>query len=221
MIALASVARLAAAQEQIGREMTSLQATDQEILARMIPASPPLSPPAAPTRKPPAVPPQRSPRWRLTHRSVGRFLEAYFRVDELLRQSADPNLHDIPRNLPFRVEMWDVRLDTHALDAAIVNYPDQRFTLRNGALVIRQHPARWGLKRRRIAQTVNRAIATWTANSRALRSQDLKSLLDRLENMARNGATEASAIIKVGAWPISCAFLSAWSAASAAVRLAR
>jgi hypothetical protein len=32
-----------------------------------------------------------------------------------------------------------------------------------------------------------------------LRSQDLKSLLDRLENMARNGATEASAIIKVGA----------------------
>ena len=56
------VERLAAAQEQIGREMTSLQAADQEILARMIPAPPPLSPPAAPTRKPPAVPPQRSPR---------------------------------------------------------------------------------------------------------------------------------------------------------------
>jgi hypothetical protein len=32
---------------------------------------------------------------------------AYFRVDELLRQLANPNLHDIPRNLPFRVEMWD------------------------------------------------------------------------------------------------------------------
>jgi hypothetical protein len=30
---------------------------------------------------------------------------AYFRVDELLRQLANPNLHDIPRNLPFRVEM--------------------------------------------------------------------------------------------------------------------
>jgi hypothetical protein len=28
-------------------------------------------------------------------------------VDELLRQLANPNLHDIPRNLPFRVEMWD------------------------------------------------------------------------------------------------------------------
>ena len=27
---------------------------------------------------------------------------AYFRVDELLRQLANPNLHDIPRNLPFR-----------------------------------------------------------------------------------------------------------------------
>ena len=80
---------------------------------------------------------------------------AYFRVDELLRQLANPNLHDIPRNLPFRVEMWD-QSDQHirwviaasagvavghaALDAAIANYPDQRFTLRNGILVIRQHP---------------------------------------------------------------------------------
>jgi hypothetical protein len=27
-----------------------------------------------------------------------------------------------------------------ALDAAIANYPDQRFTLRNGILVIRQYP---------------------------------------------------------------------------------
>jgi hypothetical protein len=26
------------------------------------------------------------------------------------------------------------------MDAAIANYPDQRFTLRNGILVIRQHP---------------------------------------------------------------------------------
>jgi hypothetical protein len=80
---------------------------------------------------------------------------AYFRVDELLRQLANPNLNDIPRNLPFRVEMWDCN-DQHirgviaasasvvvghaALDAAIANYPDQRFTLRNGMLVIRQHP---------------------------------------------------------------------------------
>jgi len=27
-----------------------------------------------------------------------------------------------------------------AMDAAIANYPDQRFTLSNGILVIRQHP---------------------------------------------------------------------------------
>ena len=54
-----------AAQEEIGREMTRLQAADQEILAK-IPAPPPLSPPAAPTRKPPSVPPQRAPTTSLT-----------------------------------------------------------------------------------------------------------------------------------------------------------
>ena len=31
----------------------------------------------------------------------GASWEAYFRVDELLRQLANPNLHDIPRNSPF------------------------------------------------------------------------------------------------------------------------
>jgi hypothetical protein len=33
-----------------------------------------------------------------------------------------------------------VAVDHAALDAAIANYPGQRFTLRNGILVIRQHP---------------------------------------------------------------------------------
>jgi hypothetical protein len=73
-------------------------------------------------------------------------------VDKLLRQLADPNLPDIPGNLPFRVEMWNgehirwvisasasVAIGHAALDVAIANYPGQRFTLRNGALVIRQH----------------------------------------------------------------------------------
>jgi hypothetical protein len=85
----------------------------------------------------------------------GASSEAYFRVDELLRKLANPNLHDIPGNLPFRVELWD-RHDQHirwviaasssvaighaALDTAIANYPDQRFTLRNGIQVIRQYP---------------------------------------------------------------------------------
>ena len=76
-------------------------------------------------------------------------------MDELLRQLANPNLHDIARNLPFRFEMWDptdkhirwvisasacVFVSHAAMDAAIANYPDQRFTLRNGIQVIRQHP---------------------------------------------------------------------------------
>jgi hypothetical protein len=61
----------------------------------------------------------------------------YFRVDGLLRQLSNPNLCDIPTNLPFRVELWD-RHDQHirwviaastsvavghaALDAAITTY---------------------------------------------------------------------------------------------------
>jgi hypothetical protein len=37
----------------------------------------------------------------------GASTDAYFRVDELLREPANPNLHDVPSNLPFRVELWD------------------------------------------------------------------------------------------------------------------
>jgi hypothetical protein len=81
--------------------------------------------------------------------------EAYFRVDELLRELAIPNLHDIPTRLPFRVELWDrqdqnvrwvvaaastVAIAHAALDTAIANFPDQRFTLRNGIHVIRAYP---------------------------------------------------------------------------------
>jgi cytoskeletal protein RodZ len=56
-----TVGQLAAAQEQFGREMTRLQAADQEILARIPAPPPPPSPATAPTRKPAAVPPQRTP----------------------------------------------------------------------------------------------------------------------------------------------------------------
>jgi hypothetical protein len=84
----------------------------------------------------------------------GNSSEFYFRIDELLRELANPTLHDIPTRLPFRVELWD-RHDQHvrwviaaassvavghaALDAAVASYPDQRFTLRNGIQVIREH----------------------------------------------------------------------------------
>ncbi len=78
----------------------------------------------------------------------------YNRIDKLLCELANPDLHDIPMRLPFRVEMWDrsdqrvrwviaasasVAIGHAALDAAIANYPGQRFTLRNGILVIREH----------------------------------------------------------------------------------
>jgi hypothetical protein len=52
----------------------------------------------------------------------------YHRIDALLRELANPNLHHIPMRLPFRVEMWD-RSNRHircvisvghaALDAAV------------------------------------------------------------------------------------------------------
>ena len=85
----------------------------------------------------------------------GTSSEFYFRVDELLRKLANPNLHDIPTGLPFRVELWDrneqhirwviaasssVAVGHAALDAAIASYPGERFTVRNGILVIRPHP---------------------------------------------------------------------------------
>jgi hypothetical protein len=84
----------------------------------------------------------------------GTSSKLYFRIDELLRALANPNLHDIPTRLPFRVEMWDqtdqqvrwviaasasVAVGHAALDAAVAAYPGQRFTLRNGILVIREH----------------------------------------------------------------------------------
>lgn len=85
---------------------------------------------------------------------MGTSSRLYHRVDELLRELANPNLHDIPTRLPFRVEMWDrsnqrirwviaasssVAVGHAALDAAIANYPNEQFTLRNGILVIREH----------------------------------------------------------------------------------
>src|SRR5579863_5276425 len=94
----------------------------------------------------------------------GTSSELYFRVDGLLRELANPNLHDIPTNLPFRVEMWDrhhqhirwvisasssVSIAHAALDVAITNYPTEHFTLRNRALVIREHKPLGNLRRRR------------------------------------------------------------------------
>jgi hypothetical protein len=77
------------------------------------------------------------------------------RVDKLLRDLADPKVSDIPLHLPFRVELWDrsaqhlrwvvsasssVAMAHAAFDVAVATYPHESLTLRNGALVIRQHP---------------------------------------------------------------------------------
>jgi hypothetical protein len=82
-----------------------------------------------------------------------RSSKLYFRVDELLRQLANPNLHDIA-NMSFRVELWDrhaehirwtisasgsVVLARAAFDAAVAEWPHERFTLRQGIMLIREH----------------------------------------------------------------------------------
>ena len=81
---------------------------------------------------------------------------AYFRVDELLRELRNPNLHEIFPVSAFQVELWDrsanelrwviaacasVTIAHAALDMAIAEYPGQRLTLRKGAMVIREYNA--------------------------------------------------------------------------------
>jgi hypothetical protein len=84
----------------------------------------------------------------------GRSSKLYFRVDELLRQLANPNLHDIA-NMSYRVELWDryadhirwtvaasgsIVLAHAAFDAAIAEWPQERFALRQGIMLMREHP---------------------------------------------------------------------------------
>jgi hypothetical protein len=84
----------------------------------------------------------------------GAYGGLYERVDKLLREIENPNLHDIA-NMSFRVELWDqhalhirwviaasgsVFLARAAFDEAVKQYPDQKLTLRNGMLLMREHP---------------------------------------------------------------------------------
>jgi hypothetical protein len=86
----------------------------------------------------------------------GRSSTLYSRVDELLRQLANPNLHDIA-NMNFRIELWERHTDhirwtiaasgsivlaRAAFDAAIKEWPNERFTLRNGIMLMREYPER-------------------------------------------------------------------------------
>jgi len=80
--------------------------------------------------------------------------ELYGKIDSALRKLANPNLHDIA-NMSFRVELWDqqanhvrwvvaaagsVTVGHAAFDAAVANWPNERFTLRQGIMLIREHP---------------------------------------------------------------------------------
>src|ERR1700731_1853185 len=75
----------------------------------------------------------------------GAYGGLYERVDKLLREIENPNLHDI-RNMSFRVELWDQHalhilfLAHAAFEEAVKQWPDQKLTLRNGMLLMREHP---------------------------------------------------------------------------------
>jgi hypothetical protein len=77
-------------------------------------------------------------------------------VDKLLRELSNPNLHDIA-NMNFRIELWErhaehirwtvaasgsIVLARAAFDAAVKEWPHERFTLRNGIMLMREHPPR-------------------------------------------------------------------------------
>jgi hypothetical protein len=84
----------------------------------------------------------------------GAYGGLYERVDKLLREIENPNLHDIA-NMSFRVELWDrhalrirwvvaasgsVFLAHAAFEEAVKQWPDQKLTLRNGIMLMREHP---------------------------------------------------------------------------------
>lgn len=86
----------------------------------------------------------------------GATSEAYFRVDGLLRELANPNLHAILPAGAFRIELWDrngndlrwviaasssLAISNAAFDVAVSEFRHQRVTLRKGAMVLREYGA--------------------------------------------------------------------------------
>jgi hypothetical protein len=82
------------------------------------------------------------------------FSDLNSRVEKLLREIGNPNLHDIA-NLNYRVELWDkyalhirwtvaavghIDVARAAFDRAVKAFPNQRLTLRNRILLICEHP---------------------------------------------------------------------------------
>ena len=81
--------------------------------------------------------------------------DLYFRIDDALRELANPNLHDVNLVTAFRVELWDrygrddlrmviaatssIAIAHAAFDAAVTQYAGEHLTLRKGAMVLREH----------------------------------------------------------------------------------
>jgi hypothetical protein len=80
--------------------------------------------------------------------------DLHSRVDALLYELENPNLHDIA-NMSFRVELWDrhalhvrwviaavgtVSVALAAFEQAVTSWPNERLTLRQGIHLIREHP---------------------------------------------------------------------------------
>jgi hypothetical protein len=88
-----------------------------------------------------------------TKDTKGAYAHLYERVDALLRELENPNLHDIA-NMSYRVELWDrhakhirwtiaavghVTIAQATFEAAVREWPHEHFTLRHGIRLIREH----------------------------------------------------------------------------------
>lgn len=81
--------------------------------------------------------------------------ELYWRIDALLRELSNPNLHQVDLTTAFQIELWDRYGKDHlrmviaatssimvahaAFDAAVKQYTAEHLTLRKGAMVLRDH----------------------------------------------------------------------------------
>lgn len=81
--------------------------------------------------------------------------ELYWRIDALLRELRNPNLHEVELTTAYQIELWDRYGKSHlrmvlaaassieiahaAFDAAVKQYAAEHLTLRKGAMVLRDH----------------------------------------------------------------------------------
>jgi hypothetical protein len=79
--------------------------------------------------------------------------DLYYRIDALLRELANPNLHTVELTTAYEIELWDrygkdhlrmviavasnVSIAHAAFDAAFKEYPNERLTLRMGIRLLR------------------------------------------------------------------------------------